>query len=356
MTCTKFLQWTLLATGAAASSMALRALQVPGALLLGPMLVAIGFALSGAGLRLTPGIFLPVQAVLGSMVASVVSWDLLKLIADHCWVVLAVNVLSVAAASVIAAVFTRCGWLPGQSAIWGLSPGAASTMVMLGEQRGADPRLIALMQHLRIVLVTLTAIAVAALLGAGSGLGGAVAEPPATLFRTGPVSPGVAGTLAGLTVVGVAFAKATHRGQAAFWVPLVLGSCLHLAQWTTVEIPAALAAITFGLGGCYAGLRFNRQVLLTCLHLIPAMLFGIVLLIGACTALMWPVQRSFEGVDVLTAFLSTMPGGIDAVVAVANGMHASVPVIVAVQVTRLVVVTLLAPLMARAVSRYCKPR
>jgi uncharacterized membrane protein AbrB (regulator of aidB expression) len=37
-------------------------------------------------------------------------------------------------------------------------------------------------------------------------------------------------------------------------------------------------------------------------------------------------------------------------------MHASVPVILAVQVMRLIVVTILAPQMARLASRCCEPR
>ncbi|WPG41191.1 AbrB family transcriptional regulator [Variovorax sp. EBFNA2] len=347
-------QWVLLMAGAGASLVLLRALHVPGAVLLGPMLVAIGFALSGAGLELKPGIFLPVQAVLGCMVASVVSRDLLQLIADHWVVVLTVNVLSVAAAGVVAVVFTRRGWLPGQSAIWGLSPGAASTMMMLGEQQGADPRVIALMQHLRIVFVTLTAVAVAGLVGAS---GGPAASPvPATVFLAGAVSADVVAVLGALIAAGVAVAMATRWRQAAFWLPLVVGSGLHLAHLSTVEIPVMVAAVAFAFGGCYAGLRFNRKVLLDCLHLMPAMLLGILLMTGSCIALMWPILRSFEGIDALTAFLAIMPGGIDAAVAVAHGMHASVPVILAVQVMRLIVVTILAPQMARLVSRYCEPR
>ncbi len=47
-------------------------------------------------------------------------------------------------------------------------------MMMLGEQHGADPRLIALMQQLRIVLVTLTAIGVAGVAGAAVFPTGAV--------------------------------------------------------------------------------------------------------------------------------------------------------------------------------------
>jgi len=353
MTYKRLLQWTLLVAGAAASIALLRSFHVPGAVMLGPMLVAIAFVLSGAGLKLKPSIFLPVQAVLGCMVASVISWDLLRLIADHWMVVLAVNILSIVAATAISVVFTRRGWLPGQSAIWGLSPGAASTMMMLGEQRGGDPQIIALMQHLRIVLVTLTAVAVAGFVSAGGRSAGSAHSPAATVFLSGPVSLNVIATLAGLVAAGVAAAMATKWGQAAFWVPVIVGSGLHVADLSTVEIPFVVGAMALGCGGCYAGLRFNKQVLLNCIHLLPAMFLGIVLLISSCLALMWPIQRSFAGADALTAFLAIMPGGIDAAVAVAHGMQASVPVIVAVQVMRLLVVTILAPQLARVVSRYC---
>jgi membrane AbrB-like protein len=346
----KPLLWVALAAASCASVLLLRALQVPGAVLLGPMLVAIGFAFSGTGLELNPKAFLPVQAVLGCMVASVVSWDLLRLIADHWTVVLTVNVLSMFAASGISVLFTRRGWLPGQSAIWGLSPGAASTMMMLGEQQGEDPRIIALIQYLRIVLVTLTAIAVASLAGTQSP---SAATQQNALFLSGPFSLQVMATLLGLVVAGIGVAMATRWAQAAFWIPVAAGSALQVSHWTTVEIPVVVAALALGFGGCYAGLRFNKQVLLSSIHLLPAMFLGIVLLICSCLALMWPIQRSFAGADALTAFLAIMPGGIDAAVAVAHGMQASVPVIVAVQVMRLLVVTILAPQLARVVSRYC---
>lgn len=347
----RLLLWALLALGAVSAVALLRALAIPGAVLLGPMLVAMVFALSGAELRLKPAVLLPVQAVLGCMVASVISLDLLHVLADHWLVVLAVNLLSIGAASLIAMAITRRGWLPGQSAIWGLSPGAASMMMMLGEQRGEDPRLIAMMQQLRIVLVTLVAIGVAALAGTGGGSGA-----HASLFAQGPPTLNAMGVLVMLVIAGTASAMTLKWAQAAFWIPVMGGSVLQLTQLARVEVPALLAAIAFGMGGCYAGLRFNKQAVLACLRLMPAMLLGIALLIAACIALMWPIQHSFHSINALTAFLAIMPGGIDAAVAVAHGMNASVPVIIAVQVTRLIVVSLLAPLIAQVVASHCAPR
>lgn len=346
----RLLLWPLLLAGASAAALLLRSWHVPGAVLLGPMAVAMGFALAGAKLRLAPAVLLGVQAVLGCMVASAITAPLLRLVAGHWEAILAVNLLSIVAACGIAVLLTRARLLPGQSAIWGLSPGAASTMMMLGEARGEDPRVIALMQNLRIVLVTLTATAVAGLLGGTGGTGGRALT---SAFLSAPFSWSGAATLAGLAGLGIAVAALSKKGQAAFWIPALGGSALNVTGYGTVEIPAALAALAFGLGGCYAGLRFDRQALRECLRLVPAMLLGIALLIAACLALIWPIHRSFAEVGMLTAFLAIMPGGIDAAVAIAQGMEAAVPVIVAVQVMRLVIVSLLAPPMARLAAGLC---
>jgi membrane AbrB-like protein len=337
-------RWALLAVAAGACALLLRAMQIPGAVLLGPMFVAIGFALAGAKLKLTPAVLIVVQAVLGCMVASAISAPLLRLVADHWFAVLAANLLSVAVACLVAVALTRAGWLPGQCAIWGLSPGAASTMMMLGEARGEDPRVIALMQNLRIVIVTLTATAVAAFAGYSKG---ASSQP--AFFNAGYSVQGLL-VLAALVAAGIAAAMMTGRAQAAFWLPALGGGALNAAGLATVDIPAAVAAIAFGIGGCYAGLRFDRRALTLCFKLLPAMLLGIALLIVACLGLMWPIRRSFPDIDALTAFLAIMPGGIDAAVAIAQGMETAVPVIVAVQLMRLLVVSLVAPSMARLVA------
>jgi membrane AbrB-like protein len=344
-------QWLLLAASAAGCAWLLRRWHVPGAVLLGPLAVAIAFALAGSPLKLQPALLLVVQAVLGCMVASAITAPLLRLVAGHWGVIVAVNLLSVFAAFLVAVALTRLAWLPGQSAIWGLSPGAATTMIMLGEARGEDPRVIAMMQNLRIVLVTLTATGVAAISGPGVQADGA----PATLLNAPYSTPGLL-TLAALVAAGIAAALVSRWAQAAFWVPALFGSALNASELAAVEIPSAVAAIAFGIGGCYAGLRFNRAALLHCLRLVPAMLLGIALLLLSCAALVWPVQHAFAGIDALTAFLAIMPGGIDAAVAIGHAMQVSLPVVVAVQVMRLLIVSLVAPGMARIVARLSPAR
>src|SRR5690606_6665337 len=51
---------------------------------------------------------------------------------------------------------------PGTTAVWGTSAGAASAMMLLAEAHGADARLVAFMQYLRVVCVATGAALVAA--------------------------------------------------------------------------------------------------------------------------------------------------------------------------------------------------
>ena len=55
----------------------------------------------------------------------------------------------------------KSGIIPGMTAAWGSSPGGASAMVAMAGAYGADVRLVALMQYLRVMLVVLTASTVA---------------------------------------------------------------------------------------------------------------------------------------------------------------------------------------------------
>ena len=67
----------------------------------------------------------------------------------------------IAFAAVLGVLLARWKVLPGTTAIWGSSPGAATAMVLMAEAFGADIRLVAVMQYLRVAFVGLIASIVA---------------------------------------------------------------------------------------------------------------------------------------------------------------------------------------------------
>ena len=83
----------------------------------------------------------------------------------------------------------RFGSLPGSTAAWGTSAGAASAMVAMSQEFGADPLLVAMMQYLRVIFVVLTASLVAGLwLGPEHPVSGAVATASARSGDTNVLS------------------------------------------------------------------------------------------------------------------------------------------------------------------------
>src|SRR5271169_4126777 len=101
----------------------------------------------------------------------------------HQWPLFLAGVLSVIVASyALGWVLARNKVLPGTIAIWGSSPGAATAMVVMAEAFGADVRLVAFMQYLRVVLVAIVASAVARLWTAGVAI---VASAVARLWTAG---------------------------------------------------------------------------------------------------------------------------------------------------------------------------
>ncbi len=74
---------------------------------------------------------------------------------------------------------TRAGVMPGTTAIWGSAPGAASVMTFMSAEYGADMRLVALMQYLRVAMCVLLATIVARVMGTPTDATVMAVFPPA---------------------------------------------------------------------------------------------------------------------------------------------------------------------------------
>src|ERR1700722_17395664 len=97
------------------------------------------------------------QGVLGGMIASRFTPSIVGSMA-HAWKLYLLVTLGVlGASSALGWALARWEVLPGTTAIWGSSPGAATSMVVMAEEFGADARLVAFMQYLRVVLVAVIA-------------------------------------------------------------------------------------------------------------------------------------------------------------------------------------------------------
>lgn len=337
-------RWALLLGLSVMLGGALEKASFPAAFLVGPMIAAILFGVNGAGLRIPRPPFIAAQAVIGCLVAQALTASILISIAQDWVTMLLIVLLTVMAGGIVGWTLVKFDVLPGTTAAWGSSPGAASAMIVMSEQYGADVRLVALMQYLRVILVVLTASLVSRLLGTVP----LSAEHTATASSIPPPVP-----LAETLLIAGAGAFVGWRlpiPAGALLVPMILGAALHAAGIVDLVLPPWLLGIAYTVVGWYVGLGFTRDVLRYAFRAIPRLLLATFMLIALCALSAWACTWLLD-TDALTAYLATSPGGLDSV-AIIVGSRADVPFVLAVQTLRLFIVILTGPRIAKLISRY----
>jgi uncharacterized protein len=340
--------WLLLLALSVPVTLLLVASGLPAALLLGPMLAGMLVAARGTTVRLPSLPFLLAQGVIACLMVRSMPPEIFKEIL-HTWPLFLSAVLGViAAACLLGWLLTHWRVLGGTTAIWGAFPGAAMTMVLMAESFGADMRLVAFMQYLRVVLVA----GVASLVARGVIAGTAAHLPPPVFFpELHPQAFAATLLLAG----GGALAGwwlAIPAG--ALLLPMGLGLALRALGLISVELPPWLLALAYALLGWSIGLRFSRDILVHALRALPAVAGAILALIGAC-AVMALILVKLAGVDPLTAYLATSPGGADSVAIIAAATPVNVPFVMTMQTARFLVVLLVGPALARRLARAAQP-
>ena len=319
-------QWTMLIVVSLLLGFVLQYFHVPAALLLGPMIVGVVMGLLGATLRIDKRLFILCQAVLGCMIARSLSPSIIDpLIAD--WpVVLAVLLMTLAASGLSGFLLVRYSDLPGPTGAWGSSPGGASAMVVMAADYGADARLVAFMQYLRVLFVA-TAAATVARISLGDD---AQSAAPQVWFP-------------------------------ALDIRFVITLCVMLAGaflGQRFRIPAgalllpALAGAVLQSSGTVA-LRVTLPIFRLALRTLPQMLASIAGLMLLCGGMAWILTKLLH-VDLLTAYLATSPGGLDTVAIIAAGSRVDIAFVMALQTLRLFTILLTGPAMARFISRFAR--
>ncbi|BES12736.1 hypothetical protein Ef18B226LT_13150 [Escherichia fergusonii] len=154
------LQWSLLFLLSILLSVLFLALHLPAALLLGPMVAGIIISMKGATLQLPRSAFLAAQAILGCMIAQNLTGSILTTLAQNWPVVLGILLITLFSSAAVGWLLVRYSSLPGNTGAWGSSPGGAAAMVAMAQDYGADIRLVAFMQYLRVLFVAGAAVLV----------------------------------------------------------------------------------------------------------------------------------------------------------------------------------------------------
>jgi len=342
-------QWIALLIASAALGALLQALRIPAALLLGPMLAGIAIAANGGDARVPNWAFLLAQGLIACMIAKMAPLSIAGELLSR-WPIFVFGVLAVIAVSTFLGwLLTRMHVLPGTAVLWGSSPGAATAMIVMAEAHGADARLVAFMQYLRVAVVAGGASVVARLWNLDL-------SHAATHIDWFPPVAGwpLVETLA-LAILGPLLAHKLNIRSGAFLLPLVVGLLLSHLGWMTIELPPWVLLLSYALIGWSIGLRFTRALLVHVARALPRVLACTVTLILLCGVLA-AVLVFTAGVDPLTAYLATSPGGADSVAIIAASSKVDVPFVMAMQTTRLVAVIFLAPIITRYLAELPRSR
>ena len=322
---------------------ALETLQLPAALLLGPMAMAIMLAISGGDIKMPKPIFIAAQSIVGVMIASTMPASIFGELARQ-WPIFVCGVLSTAvAAGVLGYFMVRAKLFPGTTAIWGSSPGAASVMTVMSEQYGADIRLVAFMQYIRVVCCALAATLVARVFGVAPS-----ASADVQWLAPLPFLP-VIETI-GLAFVSAAIAAWFKIPGGPLLAPMALGLALKLTIGFTIVLPPWVLAISYALIGWAIGGRFTREVIRHAARSFFRVLFSVCCLIAICGVFAAALVY-FAGVDPLTAYLATSPGGADSVAIIAASTKVDVPFVMAMQIARFLFVVVTGPTTAKLLTK-----
>jgi uncharacterized protein len=151
--------------------------------------------------------------------------------------------------------------------------------------------------------------------------------------------------------IGTAFLAHWLR---VFTGPMLVTLCSAIALqglgWIKIELPPWLLAVSYAILGWSVGLGFTRSIVGYAMRSLPLIVASSVAVIALCAAL-GAVMVVVGGIDPMTAYLATSPGGADSIAIIAASTTVNMRFVMAMQITRLVVVMLIAPTLSRWIVR-----
>lgn len=344
--------WVLLTVLVAAVSVAFELVGLPTPLLFGGLGGALVYALARPRrpLALPDVSFTAGQAVVGIIIGSMVDWQELAELGTDWFIVLLVSCFSVIVSVLLGQLLTRHG-ASRVTATFSSIAGGAAGLTALAQDLGADARVVASLQYLRL-LVVLATLPIVLTLGFGATDGRAT--PVDTPASAGDWTLALGFSLLAI-VLGLLAGRLVRLPAAAILGPLVAASLLTLVPaFDDVTVPAVVAAVGYLAIGVQVGLKFTVASVKAIGAMVPTALVTIVVTVVACGGLGWILSRTTDATG-LDAYLATTPGGIYAVMGTAAETGTDPGFVAAAQVLRVLIVLGVAPLLAAWLRRLDEP-
>ena len=308
--------------------------QLPGGLISGAMAAVAIAALAGRPLAMPPLLTQAVLVLLGISLGSLMSRQLLQHMSSY---PITIGLLALAT---FCSTFGSSHYLQRvhgwdqTSAFLAGSPGALSQITILAAEKGADVAAIAVVQTIRVIILTAALPLVLALTGITRA-----APPPLPTTVASPF--GLAALVAGSIAASLALRWIKFPASWMFGAMLA-SSLLHGAGLVDGGLPPWLRNVALVGIGAIIGTRFARMKTKTLLSHVNAGLgsFAIAIAISAVFVAVIAFTTHVHLADVLVAFA---PGAMDAMLALALTLHIDPIFVGAHHLSRFVFVTIATP-------------
>jgi uncharacterized protein len=317
---------------------------LPSSYLFAALLVGLAYALWAPGrVPMPPGAFQIAQAVTGVTLGTFLHTPTLTELGTRWIAVILVTLATLAVTIGAGLLLARAARMDARTASLGMVAGGASGIVAMAGDLGADDRMVAFMQYLRVLVITLlTPLLVPLLFGVHGDRG--PAEPPLIGDAAGWA------LTVGVSAVGIWIGPRLRLPAPALFGPLLITAALSLAgALGDTQVPPLLREVAFALIGLRIGLGFDRAIVREIARVAWLVAGAIAGMLVACFLLGWLLELTV-GVSLLDGYLATTPGGFYAVLPIAYGSGADTTFVLAVQALRLFGMVLAAPALVRLLT------
>ncbi|WOF74343.1 AbrB family transcriptional regulator [Parvibaculaceae bacterium PLY_AMNH_Bact1] len=325
-------------------------LGAPLAWMLGAMAATTCLALFGAKTEIYPSTVSIMVAVLGVLMGSAFTPDIVKQAANWVPSVILMIIVMTAFAAAGYIIFRRLGRYDPVTAYFSAVPGGFTEMTLMGTDLGGDAKTIALAHATRILIV----VSVIPFYFRGI-LGLEIPTLPSNLLSIAffPVADAI--ILSGCAVVGLYSARWMKLPAPAFLGPMALSALAHATGLTTNAPPLELIAIAQIIVGASIGSRFAGQTwknarktillatLTTGLMIVAASLVGL----GMADILKRPMEA---------LVLALSPGGLTEMALIALTLGVNTAYVSTLHILRILFVLMAAPLVGAKISPEKPPR
>ena len=310
---------------------------LPSAYLLAAFIVGIAYALLARPPLTVPGpAAIGAQGVIGVTAGSYLDRSTVTAVGRHLVPILGVSVLTVALSVVTGLALARFSRVDRSTASFGMIAGGAAGIISLSRELGADERLVAVMQYVRVLII----VAVTPVIAIG-------------VFGMSRATHGIAGGplwsnhgflyVAAVLCAGLWLARRLGLPGGTILGPMVLAAAVSLLYRPLVAPPpVVLADLAFAVIGLDVGLRFTVRTLREAGQMLPRSILAIIAMLIVSAGFGVGLAAS-TNVSMLDGYLATTPGGLTAIIALAVGGNTNTTFIVSVQVIRTFLMLAAAP-------------